>query len=369
MARTRLDTPRVLHVVWNLIRGGTEGQCARVAMQGSDQRVAVFRREGFFLKPVEALCGPVYHFNVKRRRHPATYYELLKLVRFIRQTRIQLIHCWDADAVIFASMAARWAGVPFITSRRDLSEIYPAWKLRAMHKADLKARYLVVNAAAIRGQRIVEGCAPEKIICIPNILDVDEFDSLSSQPFDALPAGRWIGVVARLDPEKDVGTAVRALAKVRACVPDVKLAIAGDGVERSRLGRLAADCDVAEAVYFLGDITAVPSFLRCCEIGLLTPRANEGLSNTILEYMAAGLPTIATDCGGNRELVQDGKTGAIVPVGDTEATAKALIDLLQHPARASEWGRHARTAVVSSHRPEHIARQFSELYARVVDGL
>ena len=119
--------PKVCSVVWNLIRGGTEGQCARIAMamaeSGAVHRVAVFRREGFFVDAVEAACGPVYPFNIRRFLGGDTRRCIATFADWLRENDIDLVHTWDMDANLFASRAARRAGLPFLTSRRDLGEI------------------------------------------------------------------------------------------------------------------------------------------------------------------------------------------------------------------------------------------------------
>jgi L-malate glycosyltransferase len=360
-------TPAVLHVVWNLIRGGTEGQCARIAMhfagRGDRHRVAVFRREGFFLSAVEKCCGPVHAVDIHRAAHPHTVAEVLRLARWIRRERFDRVHCWDADAAIFGGLAACWAGVPFITSRRDLGQIYAPWKCRLMAHADRRARAVVVNAKAIHEQRVAHGLPAAKIHTIPNVLDLAEFDQLRNEPCPvALPDGKKIMLVARLDPEKDIATALQAVALLRSRHPDARLIIAGDGTDRSHLEALAAGLHVAEITRFLGDVTYVPALLRHGCVGLLTPRANEGLANTILEYMAAGLPVVATCCGGNRELVSDRETGRLVEVGDAAAVAAALADVLEQPEEAKKMGEKGRARILAHHQIDPVARQFSALY-------
>jgi glycosyltransferase involved in cell wall biosynthesis len=101
---------------------------------------------------------------------------------------------------------------------------------------------------------------------------------------------------------------------------------------------------------------------------VLVPRSNEGLSNTILEYMAAGLPVVATDCGGNRELVVDGENGLVVRAQEPEAAADAISRLLNDPGRAQEMGAKGRQRVLKDHDPATVARTFAELYARVAAG-
>lgn len=369
------SAPRILQVVWNLIRGGTEGQCARVALglgaQGVATQVAVSRREGFFLDAVEQVSGPVYHMDIRRRYGWHTWAELRRLTDFVRTESFDLVHAWDADAAIFGAVVARRAHVPLLTSRRDLGEIYAPRKLRAMTQADRQAAGVVVNADAIGARVRALGVAAERIHLIPNILDVDEFDRQAARPSSLehrLGPGRWIGHVARLDPEKDVATLLRAAARVVAEVPSACFALAGDGVERARLEALAAELHLGQHVVFLGDVTEVPALLRRMELAVLCPRANEGLSNSILEYQAAGLPVVATDCGGNRELVREGTNGHVVAVGDYTELAERLIGLLRETDRARALGQAGRRQVEQHHRPEAVCRQFADLYRRVLAG-
>ncbi len=364
---TRTPAPRVLHIVWNLIRGGTEGQCARVALnlasQGVACRVAVSRREGFFLSAVEQSLGPVHVMDIHRSLSLHTLLEIRRLARFIRDERIDLIHAWDADAAIFGAKAARLAGVPLLTSRRDLGEIYGPRKLRRMAQADRQAVAVVVNAQAIGDRVLAAGATRERMVLIPNILDVDEFDRLSAAaPTTVLLRGRWIVHVARLDPEKDVATLLQAAAEVVAVVPEARFALAGDGVERTRLESLSRDLKLGDRVVFLGDVTTVPSLLKQAEVAVLCPKANEGLSNSILEYQAAALPVVATDCGGNRELIRHGEGGFVVPVGAVSALVDRVIELLKNPDRARAMGRAGRAHVEASHRPEKVCAQFAQLY-------
>lgn len=357
-----MPAPRVLQIVWNLIRGGTEGQCARVALGLADQdvacRVAVSRREGFFLPAVEQRLGPVYLMDIHHSWSPKTFLEIRRLARFIRDEKFDLVHAWDADAAIFGSRAARRAGVPFLTSRRDLGEIYGPRKLRRMEEADGAAAAVVVNAEAI-GRRV----SGREVVVIPNILDLDEFDRLAQTSF-TLPSGRWIVHVARLDPEKDVATLLHALA----LVPGVGLVVAGDGVDRASLEKLSTELSLQDRVIFIGDVTGVPALLKRAEIAVLCPKSNEGLSNAILEYQAAGLPVIATDCGGNRELVRDGENGFIIPIGDSRELAKRLKELLDHPDRACSMGALGRQQVERNHRPAAVCAVFAGLYRRILQG-
>lgn len=368
-----MKPPAVLHLVWNLIRGGTEGQCARTALalagQGWTQRIGVMRREGFFLDDIERACRPVFVLEIEHLLRPRTFGEVRRLARFIRGQNISLIHAWDADAAIFGAAASVLARVSLITSRRDLGEIYAPRKLALMRLADRRARAVVVNAKAIADAAACGHIRRDKLRIIPNILDAAEFDQRAQTPVypvPALPEGRRIAMVARLDPEKDVGTLLRAIPDVAKPHPSAHFIIVGDGRERSALESLARQLAISDNVTFVGECNAVPALLARCEIGVLVPSRNEGLSNTILEYMAAGLPVVATDCGGNRELVEEGETGHIIRVGDSIALADKINILLNDPLTAKRYGRQGRALVESNHQPTAIADQFAALYSKVL---
>ena len=364
--------PRVAHLVFDLIRGGSEGQCARVAMglarRGGVQRVAVFHRRGFFLEAVEATCGPVREVPIRHLARMSTVREIARLAGWLRQERIDVLHAWDADAAIFGQFAAGLAGVRFLTSRRDLGQIYPRWKQALLRRADRRAIRVVANAEAVRAHFAAQGLPADQFVVLPNLVDLEERDRLAVAPFaraQELPAGRRLVVVNRLDPEKNVGLLIDALPLVRNEFPDAVLVVAGAGRDMPALRAQAAALGMAAAVCFLGEIHDVPALLPLCEIGALVPIRNEGLSNTILEYMAAGLPVLATDCGGNRELVRDGATGRLVPAAADAATvARAWIALLRDPEGAAAMGQNGREQVERNHAREPVLDRFADLYAR-----
>ncbi|HPT16752.1 MAG TPA: glycosyltransferase [Kiritimatiellia bacterium] len=367
-----MNAPRVAHLVYDLIRGGSEGQCARIAMglarQGLVQRVAAFYRRGYFLDAVEAACGPVREVPIRHAARPATVREIARLAAWLRRERIDVLHAWDADAAIFGQFAARWAGVKFVASRRDLGQIYPRWKSALLRRADRRAVRVAANAEAVRDHFIAQGTPRDKIVVLPNLLDLEERDRLAQLPFadqDRLPVGRRLVVVNRLDPEKNVGLLIAALPLVRNEFPDAVLVVAGDGREMPALRAQAAALGVADATCFLGETTETPALLPLCEIGALVPNRNEGLSNAILEYMAASLPVLATDCGGNRELVQDERTGALVPVDASPQTVAARWrQLLLDRSAAQRLGRAGRRDVESRFSREATLARFAAFYAQ-----
>lgn len=370
--------PKVAHWVNDLIRGGTEGQCVRVAMglarRDNPGRVLVFHRQGFFLDAVEQTCGAVKEVTIRHAARVHTIAEIVRTAQWLKREHADFLHTWDADAAVFGQFAAQLAGIPLITSRRDLGEIYPGWKRKLLARADKRAVKVVVNAAAVRDHFLKAGVDSSKMVLIPNILDLAERDreaaAAPERPHES-PAGidwqegaEWrLAVVNRLDPEKNTGLLIRAVAEVRKTHPSARLWVIGDGLERPALESLAKGLGVADAVLFWGERHDVASILKHVQAGALVPKANEGLSNTILEYMAASLPVLATDCGGNRELVADGERGTLLPLDASERdVAGAWMELIEHAERTQEWGQDARTFVASKFVPSIVLPQFEALY-------
>ncbi len=362
---------KVAHWVYDLIRGGSEGQCARTAMglarRGWEQQVVVFHRRGFYLEAVEAACGAAWEVGIRHAARPGTVREVWRLARKLRESGVDVLHAWDADAAVFGQFAARLAGVKLVTSRRDLGAIYPRWKEALLRRADRQAVRVAANAKAVVEHFAAAGVPREKLALLPNLgPEAARDEAAEAEWARKLASGRWLAVVNRLDPEKNTGLAVEALARVLRRHPEARLVVAGDGAERAALECEARENGTAEAVQFLGDVTGVPSLLRACEIGALLPKANEGLSNTILEYMEAGLPVLATDCGGNRELVEEGACGILLAREPTpEAVADAWCRLLDDPAAARRMGESGRRHVERVYSPERALDAFEAFYREV----
>lgn len=353
---------RVCHFVYDLIRGGTEGQCARTAAalqrtagKGERHRVAVFFRRGGLLEETERVCGPVKEVPIRHLLRRETADAVRDFAAWLRRERIGILHAWDADAAVFGQFAAELAGCRFVASRRDLGEIYPFHKRLLLARADRKAAKIVVNAQSIAERFRKTG----KTVLIGNLFDFAEFRAAAkARPFareSELPPGKRTVAVARLDPEKNMGTLLEALGRMDG---DAGLVVAGDGVERERLEARAAQLGVRDRVAFLGETDAVPSLLEKADAAALVPKANEGQSNALMEYLASGLPVLATDCGGNRELLEAAgpEAGVLVPVSATpDEMAAAWKKVLSLPRRTP--------APLAGHSPEETAAAFRALYA------
>jgi glycosyltransferase involved in cell wall biosynthesis len=167
--------------------------------------------------------------------------------------------------------------------------------------------------------------------------------------------------VARLSPEKDIATLLRAARLVADAHPDFRLEIAGAGPCDADLRRLADELNLRGHVQFLGEVGDVPALLARARLFVL-PSQSEGISLTVLEAMATGLPVVTTLVGGNPEVVLGDTTGTLVPAADPPALADAIIRLLADPDRAQLMGRAARRRVEANFDVRAMVARYEALY-------
>jgi glycosyltransferase involved in cell wall biosynthesis len=168
-------------------------------------------------------------------------------------------------------------------------------------------------------------------------------------------------VVARLSPEKDIATLLGAVALAAREHPPLRLEIAGDGPLRAELEAEASALGIADRVTFLGEVGDVPALLWRASLLALSSRT-EGIALTLLEAMARGLPVVATAVGGNPEVVEDGRTGLLVPPGDSQALARAIVELIGDPERALRMGRDGRLRVERAFDARRMVADYEALY-------
>lgn len=170
-----------------------------------------------------------------------------------------------------------------------------------------------------------------------------------------------LGTAARLDPVKDLGSLVAAVARLRGAHPGARLAILGEGPERASLEREIAARRLGAAVRLFGHRGDVRELLPGFDV-YVNSSTYEGVSLTILEAMAAALPVVATAVGGNPEVVEDGRTGLLVPARDDARLADALGALLADPARRRSLGEAGRTRAEERFAFERMMSMYLEAY-------
>jgi glycosyltransferase involved in cell wall biosynthesis len=174
-----------------------------------------------------------------------------------------------------------------------------------------------------------------------------------------------VAVIGNLWPVKGHRTLVEAVARLPADFQDLRFLCAGEGPERDYLAGRIAELGLGDRVILLGHRLDVPAILARAQAACLCSSA-EGLSNALMEAMASRLPVVATQVGGNPELVRDGENGSLVPYGDVEALARALAELLSAPEQAREMGLRGRRRVESELSMERMADGHGALYRRAL---
>lgn len=339
----------IVHVVENLDRGGLERTVVDlIASQrdaGHECRVICLFKLGLLAR--ELLASGVRVDACGKR--PGLDLRALRRARaLIRQSPDAVIHTHNAMAHYYAVLAS--LGLPVkcrINTRHGMGGRARSGRQEWLYRQSLRGTdYAVAVCEAARQRFAADGMRPRRaLLSVPNGIRLERFrpaDDVARQSLVAelgLPTGsRIIGTVGRLQPVKDHALLLRAFAKVRLQVPEAALVIVGDGPLRAALEAQAEQAGLSDAVRFMGDRHDVPRLLTGMEVFALTS-TSEGYSVALLEACASSLPIVATDVGGNREIVRHGINGRLVPSGDTAAIATALIALLRGGEQAAAMGR------------------------------
>jgi len=229
---------------------------------------------------------------------------------------------------------------------------------------------ILVNADAVREALIGQGYDPQKIVVIRNGITLTKFEK--KQRGDAIRAelgvpssAPIVGVFSRLNPMKGVQYFLDAAKILADRFQDVYFLVVGDGAVRHDLEAQAARLGLGRRIVFTGFRSDVPDLLAEAAISVL-PSLSEGISNTLLESMAAGVPVIATRVGGSPEVVEDGVSGLLIPPRDADALAGAIARLLEDRALASTLGQAGMRRVTEWFSIEHAVHETEHLYESLV---
>lgn len=348
--------------------GGTERQMSELVCRLDRGRFTVYpvclRRQGLWLPEVERAAGEAIEFPLRSFWRPPAVGLMARFARWCRDREIAIVQACDLYANIFALPAAAMARVPVrIGSRRGI--VNPAGTPGLLSLQRLAYRFahrVVANsgaAAACLGRERVPGW---KIRTIANGIDLAAFE-----PAPRRDRRRVITTVANLRNGKGHEVLLRAFARVRARVPDVQLRLIGDGVLKPALERLGGDLGVSAAVVFLGQRPDVPAQLLDSDL-FAFPSFMEASPNGVIEAMAARLPVVATDVGGIPEIIEDGRNGRLVPAGNDEALASALLHLIDRPGEAAALADAARQTIEMRYSFDRMVNEFEALYMEELTG-
>ena len=380
--------PNVLLFIDSFEQGGTERQVVQLARLLSESgryqiHLACLSGEGVLRAEVERLgFTDIPEFPLTSFYDRNMLAQLRRCAAFIRERAIDIVETHDFYTNIFGMFSAALARSPQarIASRRETDGTKSRQQKWVQQRAFALADAIVANAEAVRQELIRDGVTPAKIQTIYNGMDTarvaprpdlrrDEALALVGLPREEgdRRQRRFVSIVANMrHANKDQATFLRAARRVREAVPDAAFVLAGEGELRESLIALAAELGLADCAFFTGRCAHVPELLAVSEVCVLSSNGTEGFSNSIIEYMAAARPVVATDIGGAREAVVEGETGYIVAQGDDAALASRIISLLTDADGARRMGERGLQVVKEKFSCAAQVERVESLYERLL---
>ena len=375
-----MTKPRVLQLIDSFQQGGSERQAVQLTRLlhetgDYDLMAACLDGRGVLRTDNEALgLGEIPEFPLTSFYDANFVRQLMRFVRHLRHHEVTIVQSSDFYTNIFGMLGAKLAGVPVRIAARRESGKRSAFRRRIERGAYRMAQAVIANCEAVRRELITEGVPENKVVTSYNGLELTKFtprqesqreELLASFGLSAVGNRRLVTMVANLRPVKDQATFLRAARQVRDAVSDAAFCLAGEGELLESLSRQAEQLGLAADVFFTGRCERVADLLAVSDVGVLSS-ASEGFSNAIIEYMAAGLPVVATDVGGAREAVVEAETGFLVQPGDADLLAVRVKELLTNPARMRSMGAHARRTVEEKFSSAALLERTQCLYDRLL---
>jgi glycosyltransferase involved in cell wall biosynthesis len=358
----------VLYLIDSLTHGGTERQLAELILHLDQARI---RPHLCTLKPSEgvydSLSLPKQCLNFSSFAHPSLLSVLRQLSSFIRHHRIHLVQTFFQDPCLLGALIKPFTGVKLVGSFRDLGFWRTAAESRKMRLACPLFDGFIANSQAVKEYFCaMDRISPQKIEVIYNGFDHTSIPAGIEGSFEH--SGPTIGIVANLNrPVKRVQDFISAAALVHRQRPEVKFFVVGGGHLQADLARQAASLGLAEVMTFTGRVPNPLDFIVRFSIGVITSET-EGFCNALIEYMACGLPVIATRAGGNVEMVQEGENGFLYDVGAIEQLSGVIMRLLDDEASRNRMSLRNREEVRDRFTVDAMVCHTSEYYERLMSG-
>ena len=358
-----------------MIIGGTEQQFMEIVKGIDKQRfdivVLTLYAGGDLEAEITNILGLSY--VCLQRKSKYNILNLWDVFQLLRKYKVDILQSFLTPTTFYTLIPAILNRTPIkiITERSSARTNLTRGYLTYLRIEDYFTKFadkVIPNSESGKEFLISRGINPSKIEVIYNGINLDR---LSHEPDEAIRIRKSlaigddeevVGIAASLFPLKDHETFLRSAKIVNDTIESVKFIILGDGPLMDRLKDLCKDLGITSRVIFAGNQTEVSPYLANFDVACLCSREPEGCSNSILEAMAMGKPVVATAIGGNPELVDDGKTGTLVPVRNPKAFAQAIVTLIQDPQRAREMGEQGQKVINSRFTLEAMVSNYENLY-------
>jgi glycosyltransferase involved in cell wall biosynthesis len=371
-----MDRLRVLYTVNRMDVGGSQTHLVQVLRLLDRCRfepmLCCLTGQGALLDTARETGATVVSAGLGGLKTPAALGAVLRLARFMRRERVDIVHNYLLRANVVGTVAARAARVPIVlTSKRGCHE-RQGLELAGARLSNWLADCVTTNAQAVRSfVHDNERCPLEKMVVIPSGIDTDRFAPLPPADFKArlgLPSDRpVVGIVTRMRVRKGVEEFLRAMAIVREQFPTACAVVVGEVALDDTLRPLVRELGLGPHLHLIGPRSDMPYVLSAFDVFVLSSH-DEGMSNAILEAMAMQRPVVATDVGGTGEVIRDRHSGRLVPAKDPAPLAAAIAEILGSPAAAAVIGTRGRQEVVERFSARTMVREMENLYAHLVQA-
>lgn len=284
-----------------------------------------------------------------------------KLAKIFKKENVKVVHTHNMGPLIYGTLASRLAGVPVVINTRHGRERKRCSRFIWLLNNEVVTISFDAKNKLLESNRI----DANKIKVIYNGIKIDEFEISEENNYRkrlSLTDNDYvIGTVARLSLEKDQKTLIDAFEIICKQFENARLIIVGDGLLRAELEEHCVNLKIKNKVFFMGFRDDVANILNIFDVFVLSSRT-EGISLTLLEAMAAGKPIVATDVGGNPEVVADGVTGVLVPTNDPIKMAKSIINILENKKLSKAMAGNGRKRVEEIFSQEKMVMEYEKLY-------
>jgi glycosyltransferase involved in cell wall biosynthesis len=365
---------RILLVIPTLDRNGAEKQLTLLATglpkSDFDVHVCTLTREGPHAKVLTDAGIPIHSIGKRGKVDPFAF---MGLTRLMRRLKPDLVHTWIFAANAYGRAAAIRAGVRRIVGgERCVDPWKNWWELAIDRRLAKQSDRIITNSSGVKDFYARHGVAAEKFEVIPNGVDSSRHSPCRSKAdwaaeWEIPETAQWVGAVGRLWPQKRLKDAIWAMDIVKVVRDDVYLLIVGDGPERAKLERFVWQIKIEDRVRFLGERLDVRDLLPHLSLTVLAS-GFEGQSNSIMESMAAGLPVVASDIPGNRDLVVEGETGYLFPLGDRGEFSRCWQRVLGDLDRSRLLGERGAKRMREVFTIDKMISRHADLYQRLIHG-
>lgn len=364
--------PTILYIIGQLARGGAERQLFSLLRHlRLPATVLSLSSGGYWADPIRSLGARVIELDRRGHLEPRRLY---RTIRVIREVRPDIIHIFlDQVGALYGRLGALMAGRGhLIVGERSHPSRHPAWYRALLPLMNRFTSAIVCNSKAAGEYMTKRGLnAGREVLVIPNGIILDDFTDGDSPASDPWPP-EWcntpvVGMVGHLSIDKSPGTFVRACAAIRKVRPDVRFVLTGDGPLRSQVEALVRSLGMTGFLMMMGQRSDVPRLLKGMDL-LISTSSIEGMPNVLIEAMAAGLPVVATDVGGCREVLIDGETGYLVGIGDVAGLAARAVTILNDTSLRLSMGRAARARAERNFDVRRTSERYRHLYQALHAG-